>query len=115
MSRIQTLLVVAAVGASVGVGAQIVHKDLSPAGSASAQVEGRWVQGARQAFTAGRGNYTDGKWIDISYGRPLKRGRDLWGAGPNYGKSLLVGADIWRAGANNTTQLTSEVPLVIGG
>lgn len=116
MTRMQILLIGAAVCASVGlVGAQSVHKDLSPAGMSSTQVEGRWVHGARQAYTAGRGNYTGGKWIDISYGRPLKRGRDLWGAGPTYGKDLLVGADIWRAGANNTTQLTSEVPLEIGG
>jgi len=73
------------------------------------------VQGARQEFTLGRGSYTEGKWIDISYGRPLKRGRDLWGAGPTYGQDLLVDAPIWRAGANVTTQLTSDVPLIISG
>ena len=88
---------------------------MSPDGTSSAQVLGRWVQGAKQEFTLGRGSYAEGKWIDISYGRPLKRGRDLWGAGPTYGQDLLVDAPIWRAGANVTTQLTSEVPLVISG
>lgn len=38
--------------------------------------------------------YTGGKWIEISYGRPIKRGRDLWGSGASYGKSLLAGAPI---------------------
>jgi hypothetical protein len=88
---------------------------LSPDGTSSAEILGQWVQGARQEFTLGRGSYTEGKWIDISYGRPLKRGRDLWGAGPAYGQDLLVDAPIWRAGANVTTQLTSEVPLIISG
>jgi hypothetical protein len=95
--------------------AQVGGRDLSPSGTSSAQVEGQWVQGARQQYTLGRGSYQGGKWIDITYGRPLKRGRDPWGSGPNYGKDLLVGAPIWRAGANVTTQLTSEVPLTIGG
>ena len=89
-------------------------RDLSPAGSSSAQVSGKWVQGAPQ-YTAGRGSFQGGKWIDISYGRPLMRGRNLWGSGAGYGKDLLVGADIWRAGANVTTQITSEVPVTIGG
>jgi hypothetical protein len=88
---------------------------LSPDGTSSAQILGRWVQGAKQEFTLGRGSYVEGKWIDISYGRPLKRGRDLWGAGPTYGQDLLVDAPIWRAGANVTTQLTSDVPLIISG
>ena len=90
-------------------------RDLSPSGSSSAQVSGEWVKGARAQFTLGRGSYEGGKWIDISYGRPLKRGRDLWGAGPTYGKDALVGAQIWRAGANVSTQLTTEAPLTIGG
>jgi DUF2911 family protein len=88
---------------------------LSPDGTSSAEVMGQWVHGAKQEFTLGRGSYVEGKWIDISYGRPLKRGRDLWGAGPTYGQDLLVDAPIWRAGANATTQLTTEVPLIISG
>ena len=56
------------------------------------------------------------KWVEISYGRPILRGRaDIFGAGANYGKGLLAGAPIWRAGANVSTRLNTEVPLVIGG
>jgi hypothetical protein len=53
----------------------------------------------------------------VTFSRPLKRGRDLWGAGANYGKDLLVGGQmpIWRAGADVATQLKTEVPLTIGG
>jgi hypothetical protein len=91
------------------------NRDMSPNGASAAQVNGQWVTGARQQYTLGRGSYQGGKWIDITYGRPLKRGRDLWGAGPTYGKDALVDASIWRAGANVTTQLSTEVPLVIGG
>src|SRR5437879_667942 len=63
----------------------------------------------------GGANYQGGKWIEITYGRPLKRGRDLWGSGANYGKDALVGTPIWRAGANVSTRLKTEVPLVITG
>ena len=58
----------------------------------------------------------NGKWIEITSGRPIKRGRDLWGNGPQYGKTLLTGgATVWRAGANVSTRLKTEVPLQIGG
>jgi hypothetical protein len=59
--------------------------------------------------------YQGGKWIEITYGRPIKRGRDLWGAGANYGRTLNDGAPVWRAGANVSTRLKTEVPLVING
>jgi hypothetical protein len=116
MTITRTLLTGATVLATVSLaGAQGgPGRDLSPAGSSSAQVSGKWVQGTPQ-YTAGRGSFQGGKWIDITYGRPLMRGRDLWGSGPTYGKDLLVGADIWRAGANVTTQITTEVPITLGG
>jgi hypothetical protein len=111
-----TLLSVIAVVAVTS--AAIVHaqaqKPMSPSGSAAAQVRGTWTQGQRQ-FTLGRGSYEGGKWIELTFGRPLKRGRDLWGTGANYGKDALVGAPIWRAGANVSTELKNEVPIVIGG
>ncbi len=60
--------------------------------------------------------YQGGKWIEITYGRPIKRGRDLFGgSGGSYGKVANPDAPVWRAGANNTTQLKTEVPLVING
>jgi hypothetical protein len=92
-------------------------REPSPTGTASAQVLGTWVKpdNGRPTFAAGGANYQGGKWIDITYGRPLLRGRDPFGTGPNYGKELLIGAPIWRAGANVSTRLKTEVPLMIGG
>ena len=56
------------------------------------------------------------KWIDITYGRPLKRGRDVFGSGASYGAITHTdGAEVWRAGANVSTRLKTEVPLVING
>jgi hypothetical protein len=100
---------------------QPANRPLSPAGSAQAQVLGKWVQGDRPAFTLGRGRYEGGKWIEISYGRPLKRERDLFGSGADYGKAVndvgtpeLPAPPVWRAGANVTTRINTEVPLIIG-
>jgi Protein of unknown function (DUF2911) len=101
--------------------AQTPSKPMSPEGSAHVQVLGTWGKGQRPAFTLGRETYQNGKWIEITYGRPLQRGRDLFGSGPNYGKAANdVGAPgfppppVWRAGANQTTRLKTEVPLMLG-
>ena len=60
--------------------------------------------------------YRDGKWIVVDYGRPLLRGRkEIFGTGGDYGKTVNAGAPLWRAGANNTTRLTTQAPLQIGG
>lgn len=90
------------------------RRPMSPRATASAQVLGAWVK-AERSFAVGGGNYQGGKWIDISYGSPLKRGRDIFGSGADYGKATLIGAPIWRAGADVTTRLKTEVPLVING
>ena len=96
-------------------------KPMSPDGVAQAQVLGTWAKGARPAFTLGRETYQNGKWIEITYGRPLQRGRDLFGSGENYGKAALdVGTaglpapPVWRAGANVTTRLKTEATLMFG-
>ena len=68
--------------------AQAPAKPMSPEGAAHAQVLGTWVKGDRPAFTLGRESYEGGKWIEITYGRPLQRGRDLFGSGANYGKAV---------------------------
>ena len=101
--------------------AQTGGRPMSPEGTAHVQVLGTWTKGERPAFTLGRETYQNGKWIDITYGRPLQRGRDLFGSGANYGKAALdVGAPgfpappVWRAGANASTRLTSEVTLAFG-
>jgi hypothetical protein len=91
-------------------------RKMSPDGAAAAEVQGAWAATGR-GFTLGRGQYSGGKWIELTFGRPLKRGRDLWGSGANYGKDALVGGQmpIWRAGADVATQLKTEVPLTING
>ena len=85
-------------------------KPASPAGTAATQVAGKYVQvGTNQ-------RYQDGKWIEIAYGRPILRQRaNIFGAGADYGKTVNGGAPVWRAGANQTTRLTTEVPLVFDG
>jgi len=80
----------------------------SPAGTASTEIRGKYNTGPESA-------YQGGKWIEIASGRPIKRGRDLWGAGVNYGKMLNSGAPVWRAGANASTRLRTELPLIING
>lgn len=81
----------------------------SPEGKAQVQLGGQYVQGQRGA------TYQGGFWMEVTYGRPILRGRDLFEAGPNYGKDLNGGAPVWRAGANVTTRLRTEKPIVIGG
>src|SRR5258708_17655118 len=77
----------------------------SPAGASSTQVGGRYDE---------RNGYVGGKWIEVRYGRPIKRGRDLFGPS-DYAEFLNDGAPVWRAGANVSTRLNAEVAIVIGG
>jgi len=98
--------VVAATAAAVAQGG----RPASPAGTSATQVGGKYVPGNDGA------TYQNGKWIEIAYGRPIKRSRDLFGGtGANYDKTVNPDAPVWRAGANQTTQLKTEVPLVING
>jgi Protein of unknown function (DUF2911) len=83
----------------------------SPQGQASVQVGGRW-----EKTPTGGQRYVDGKWIVVDYGRPLLRGRaNIFGAGADYGKTISDGSPVWRVGANDTTRLTTQAPLAIGG
>lgn len=77
------------------------RRPASPPGTAAAQI----------------GSGATGKWIEITYSRPLKRGRDVWGSGADYAKKVLLqnNAPVWRAGANVSTRLKTEVPLQLGG
>ncbi len=55
-------------------------------------------------------------WIDITYSRPILRGRSgIFGSGEEYGQTLLAGGPVWRAGANVTTRIKTEADLMIGG
>jgi hypothetical protein len=84
-------------------------RQASPEGTAATQVRGKYVSRGDEPF------YQGGKWIEVTYGRPIKRSRDLWGSGADYGKTLNGGAPVWRAGANVSTRLKTELPLVING
>lgn len=79
---------------------------LSPPGHSAVQVGGM--------FDPVQYGYLGGPWIDVFYGRPLKRGRDLFGP-PDWADMLNDGAPVWRAGANQSTRLVTEAPLIIGG
>ena len=79
---------------------------LSPPGHSAVQVGGN--------FDPVQYGYLGGSWIDVYYGRPLKRGRDLFGP-PDWAEMLNDGAPVWRAGANQSTRLVTEAPLTIAG
>jgi hypothetical protein len=87
-----------------------VRKPASPAGTAATQIGGKYVE------VQGGQRYQDGKWIEVTYSRPIKRGRqNLFGVGADYGKAVSDGSPVWRAGANQTTRFKTEVPLVFDG
>jgi len=109
MRRLMLLTTIAAVSTVALTHTQAPARSPSADGMATVQV-GVWKAddppGARIAT---------GKWIDVLYGRPLKRGRaDLFGSGTTYGTALKGGAPVWRAGANLLTRLRSEAPLAFG-
>src|SRR5262249_60849117 len=88
------------------------RRSASPPGTAATQVGGKWS--AADANSEPR--YSGGKWIEITYSRPILRGRaDIFGNGADYGKKVLAGAPVWRAGANQTTRRKTAGPLQGGG
>lgn len=89
--------------AAVGVGAQS-RRIASPPGVSATEILGRHDE---------REGYIRGRWLELHFGRPIKRGRDLFGP-PDFVDALADGAPVWRAGANVSTRLMSEVPIVIG-
>src|SRR5580765_4420154 len=48
-----------------------------------------------------------GKKITISYGRPYKKGRDIWGG-------LVPWDKVWRTGADEATTLTTDGDITLG-
>lgn len=87
-------------------------KPLSPAGTAATMVGGTWSAPDKD----GERKYSGGKWIEVTYSRPMLRGRtEIFGKGADYGKAVNGGAPVWRVGANQTTKLKTEVPLTLGG
>jgi len=99
------LTVSAVIAAALPMSAQ--RRITSPDGHAATEILGH--------YAGPEPTYIGGKWIEVSYGRPIRRGRDLFGSGADYGKRLNNGAPVWRAGADTSTYLMTELPLVIDG
>ncbi len=112
--RVRALLVVL-MTVLIGIGVlaqQPPRKSASPAGTAATQVGGKWVQDKPDAAP----RYTGGKWIEVTYSRPILKGRtEIFGKAADYGKKVNDDAPVWRAGANQTTRFATEVPLIFGG
>jgi len=90
--------------------AQGDRRPASPTGTAAVE-----IGSSLEPAGAAEPEYKRGKWIEITSGRPLKRGRDVFGTAAGYGKLANPDAPVWRAGANATTQLKNEIPIVING
>ena len=97
-------LAVVAAAAVVSAQKPDVKLPASPRGTAEIQVLGKYE----------KGRYVGGQWITVDYGRPIRRGRDVFGAGETYGKVANPDAPVWRAGANDTTRLTTQAALTFG-
>ncbi|MCY4574519.1 MAG: DUF2911 domain-containing protein [Gemmatimonadetes bacterium] len=80
------------------------ERPLSPRGEASTHLGGTYE---------GR-SYVGGSWIVVDYGRPILRGRDMFGSGSEYGQRMLAGAPVWRLGADRSTRLMTEADLMFG-
>jgi hypothetical protein len=78
----------------------------TPRGEAATQVGGAYNT---------EGVYEGGSWIVVTYGRPILRGRDLFGSGDAYGQGFLRGAPNWRIGADQSTRFMTETDLMFGG
>jgi hypothetical protein len=77
----------------------------SPAGTSATETGGRYDE---------RTGLVGGRWLEVRYGRPIKRGRDLFGTS-DFVDFLNDGAPVWRAGANASTRLITEAPITIAG
>jgi hypothetical protein len=108
MRKLGIIALAFAASTTILVGQQ--QRPASPRGSTETVVGGKYVKTERGQ------RYEGGKWIEISYGAPILRGRtNVFGSGADYGKTLNAGAPVWRAGADVSTRLKTEVPLEVGG
>ena len=67
----------------------------SPAGRSATEVGGHHDV---------REGYVGGQWIEVRYGRPIKRGRDLFGP-DDHREFLNDGAPVWRAPDKDVVRL----------
>lgn len=100
------LSMVLVVTACAIIDAQEDRRPLSPEGRSATQIGGQHFDG--------RQGYVGGKWIEISYGRPITRGRELFGP-EDFVEFLNDGAPVWRAGANVSTRLFNDMPIELNG
>jgi Protein of unknown function (DUF2911) len=112
MIRKASLLVISLLLAGAVIAAAQEKRAPSPPGSAATVIGATWSAPDKD----GERRASGGKWIEVTYSRPILRGRtNVFGKGADYGKAVSGSAPVWRAGANATTKLTTEVPLMIGG
>jgi hypothetical protein len=114
MKSFTTILCTTVLAAGATLAAQMPNRPASPPGTAEVELGGKWVT-TKNANGRDVTRYEGGKWITISYSRPLKRGRELFGTGDAYATKLNAGAPVWRAGADVSTRIKTEAPLTIGG
>lgn len=101
---------------AIGFGAALLAQAPAPGRSPSPDGVASMQAGVWKADDPPATRVANGKWIEVLYGRPLRRGRTtLFGSGATYGSALRGGAAVWRAGANVLTRLRTEAALVIGG
>lgn len=105
MSTLRSLTLAIAVAALSPASVDAQNRPMSPRGQAATQVGGS---------LDADGAYRGGNWIIVDYGRPITRGRDLFGSGRDYGQAFLAGAPVWRLGANRSTRFMTEVDLLFG-
>ena len=56
-----------------------------------------------------------GQWIEVTYSRPILRGRrGILAEGDSYGEQVNAGAPVWRAGADVSTRFRTEADLMFG-
>jgi len=106
VTRISAIALVAACGLMFTIiGVAQNRRTASPPGASATETGGRYDE---------RIGYVGGKWLEVRYGRPIKRSRNLFGPS-DYAEALNDGAPVWRAGANVSTRLNTEWPIAIGG
>lgn len=54
-------------------------------------------------------------WVEVTYSRPILRGRRAIFGENQDDQSVYAGAPVWRFGANVSTRLHTELPLEMGG
>ena len=66
-----------------------------------------WAQEQRKSPHESTSGTIAGKKITVEYGRPYKKGRNVFGGLEPFGK-------VWRTGADEATTLTTEADLMVG-